>query len=211
MVSFIVIGKNEAKNLNKCFSSIKFAIKENSLENTEIIYVDSNSSDNSIEIAKRYKVEKIILLTSIMNAAIARNIGASYALGKILVFLDGDMEINRFFLGKAINNGILVHPLIGGRVLDRLIDEDGQICSDEIHHNKEKSYFKPITGGAFIINTNLWRAIEGMDNRFSCGEDPELGLRLAQKGVLLKCLPFIFVIHNDNKTKEKKDKDYYSC
>ena len=51
-VTFVVIGKNEAINLPRCFSSI-LKISDN------IIFVDSDSDDNSVSIAKEYNVKKV--------------------------------------------------------------------------------------------------------------------------------------------------------
>ena len=49
MISFIVIGRNEGWKLTKCFESIYDTINYNKLINYEIIYVDSASTDDSID------------------------------------------------------------------------------------------------------------------------------------------------------------------
>ena len=54
-VTIVIVGKNEDKILNRCFKSAC------SLTNN-VIYVDSDSTDKSIEIAKRYTNIKIISL-----------------------------------------------------------------------------------------------------------------------------------------------------
>jgi glycosyltransferase involved in cell wall biosynthesis len=87
MISFIV-----------CIQSILRTVASNAIQNHEIIYVDSDSSDNSIEEVKQFENVKIIKLTGEVNAAIARNIGASEAKGEVLFFIDGDMEIKESFL-----------------------------------------------------------------------------------------------------------------
>ena len=76
MISFIVIGKNEAKYLARCIQSIRKTIEYNKLKKYEIIYVDSNSTDDSIKRVLKFKYVKIFKITSKPNAAIARNIGA---------------------------------------------------------------------------------------------------------------------------------------
>jgi len=50
MIGFIIIGKNEGPKLVKCINSIKRTIDHNGIGEYEIIYVDSNSTDNSIEL-----------------------------------------------------------------------------------------------------------------------------------------------------------------
>ena len=163
----------------------------------EIIYVDSNSKDNSLEIANKNDVSKIILLTKLYNAAIARNIGAVYSKGDILVFLDGDMELYEDFLKHVIIDHELSYPLVSGRVHQVYLNSEGNILEEEILNAHISSIFrKPITGGAFIINRRLFFSVDGFDNRFKRGEDPELGLRLTKKGNLLTYLPKPFVKHN---------------
>ncbi|WP_432643754.1 glycosyltransferase, partial [Clostridium perfringens] len=49
-LSFVIIGKNEANNIEKCIFSI---VNNCNLKDYEIIFIDSNSSDNTLEILKR--------------------------------------------------------------------------------------------------------------------------------------------------------------
>ena len=72
--------------LNRCFESIFSTIDFNSINKYEIIYVDSKSHDNSIDIARKFKKIKIFSITGICNAAIARNIGAKEANGDCFIF-----------------------------------------------------------------------------------------------------------------------------
>jgi glycosyltransferase involved in cell wall biosynthesis len=57
----------------------------------EIIISDANSKDRTVEIAKKY-ADKIII-TDKRGIAIGRNLGAKYAKGKYLVFIDADTII----------------------------------------------------------------------------------------------------------------------
>lgn len=198
MISFIVIGRNEGVNLEKCLKSIHNAIKLNKLKNYEIIYVDSNSTDESLNIAKKNDVDKIYLLTEEWNAAIGRNIGALNAEGDIFCFLDGDMELQSSFVPLVIDGGgNLKYDLVAGNLIQVYYDEQNKKVKEEIaFKNVKKSLNKPITGGAFFIKSKIYNSVNGMDNRFKRSEDPELGLRLAKKGILLTFLPDIFVRHH---------------
>ena len=55
LVSIIIRGKNEEDWLGLCLKSIN----HQSYKNFEVIYVDNNSSDASVKIAKEHKVMKI--------------------------------------------------------------------------------------------------------------------------------------------------------
>ena len=116
MISFIVIGKNLGINILNCISSIDETIKQNNLKQTEIIYIDSNSTDNSIELITHFDGLKIYKLTSRCNAATARNLGFKKSKGEILFFIDGDMELipqNLSFFYNLERNK-LNHPFISG-------------------------------------------------------------------------------------------------
>lgn len=93
MISFIIIGRNEGWRLEKCFTSVFKTIKKDNIESFEVIYVDSKSTDNSVNVAKSYEEIKVFQIVGVCNAAIARNVGAKEAKGDILFFIDGDMEI----------------------------------------------------------------------------------------------------------------------
>ena len=104
MISFIVIGKNEGWRLTNCLDSILIFISNENITDFEIIYVDSNSTDDSIQRARAYRAVKVYLITGNCNSAIARNVGAQQAKYNILFFLDGDMELlPEFFEFVCIN------------------------------------------------------------------------------------------------------------
>ena len=89
-ISIIIPVYNSSLTLNECLNSI-FSSK---YYDFEVIVVSGNSTDNSVEIAKKYKT-KIIELTENKGPALARNRGAEIAEGEILLFIDSDVIINK--------------------------------------------------------------------------------------------------------------------
>lgn len=88
-VSIIIPVYNKEKHLEQCLSSV---IKQ-TLENIEIICIDDGSSDNSLEILKKYsKKDNRIRVFSQKNkgAGAARNYGIECATGEYITFLDSD-------------------------------------------------------------------------------------------------------------------------
>jgi glycosyltransferase involved in cell wall biosynthesis len=90
LVSVIVPVKDGSKTLNACLSSIKRSY----YQNYEIILVDDHSTDNTIEIARRFNC-KVLEVKDGSGANNARNIGAKSATGEVFVFMDADIVIGR--------------------------------------------------------------------------------------------------------------------
>ena len=96
-LTFVVIGKNEALNLPRCFNSI-LKITDN------IIFVDSDSADNSLDIATQFKIKTILKVESNYGTpALSRSVGAKKVKTKYIHFVDGDMEIEESWPQKAID------------------------------------------------------------------------------------------------------------
>lgn len=182
MISFIVIGRNEEKNLNRCFKSILTTIDYNEIKYYEIIYVDSKSTDNSIEIAQSYKKIKVFRITGFCNAAIARNIGAKESKGSILFFIDGDMEIEKDFLANVLDKNMnLKYDFVSGQVIDIIKG----VPAKQRYSLKDSARIKKTQdalGGIFIIKRQIWEAANGMRTKFTTGEESDLGFRLIKMG-----------------------------
>lgn len=185
MISFIIIGKNEGWRLQKCLQSISCVVEQDVIVNYEIIYVDSQSTDNSIELAKQYGA-KTFLITGECNAAIARNIGAREAMGDILFFIDGDMELFPEFLPQVLStDNQLEYPFISGIFNDIVHDLDWNYLHTSRRHKLQEGNADSVettTGGLFLIEHSLWDKVGGMDTRFKRSQDYDLGLRLSQMG-----------------------------
>lgn len=183
MISFIVIGKNEGWRLTKCFESIYNVVEKDKITNFEVIYVDSKSTDNSLERAQYFPNILIFTITGVCNAAIARNIGAQEAKGEVLFFIDGDMEIESGFLPKIITNNQLDYPFVSGICIDYNYNSSWELLDIKprniVKEDEQKEY---TTGGLFVISKELWQSIGGMDSRLKRSQDLDLGLRLAKNG-----------------------------
>lgn len=173
VISFIIIGKNEEKNLERCINSLYKGIAAIGVSEYEIIYVDSNSTDKSIETAASFPEVKIFKITGPSNAAMGRNVGAKHATGKVLFFVDGDMEIYTDFLSRYWNRQTndIDHPIIAGQWLDVIEPEPVKRNSSAI-----------FPGGSFLIKRQVWESINGMRTRFKTGEESDMMLRLMKKG-----------------------------
>lgn len=186
MLSFVIIGKNEGWKLEKSILSVLHTIEQNKLEKTEILYIDSRSTDGSVENIKKYNEVKIIILNEDMNAAIARNVGAKIANGDILFFIDGDMEIASEFLPLVYSEDEgLCRDFVSGNWMNFFYDRDNNFLSKEKFLELKKDLIEKTTGGLFLIKKKVWDAVGGMDVKFRRSQDIDLGLRLAKRGIFL--------------------------
>ena len=187
MISFIIIGRNESWRLEKCLASIRQTATRELNIPYELIYVDSQSGDDSISLSKQY-ADKTFLITGVYNAAIGRNIGAKEAKGEILLFMDGDMELRKGVLSSLLTDkGQLVYPFISGVEYEYLYDKDWTLKGERIRRKfvEGEDVYEPTSGGLFAIEKRLWDEVGGMDNRFFRSQDMDFGFRMSEKGIPL--------------------------
>lgn len=200
MISFIIIGRNEGWILDKCFKSVYKAIDLNKLKAYEVIYIDSDSIDESIEIARSYLERgiKIYQLKNEFNAAIARNVGVVKSVGEVLFFIDGDMEIESKFIPLVYNEEDgLKYDFVSGQVIDYNYDFQHKFIDKKVYHQiigDEKKDFT--TGGLFLLKRELWFKVGGMKNKLRRNQDLDLGLRLAKMNVFLLRRKELFAAHH---------------
>lgn len=192
MISFIVIGKNEGWKLKLCFDSILNVVQKDEINAYEVVYVDSRSSDDSIALAKTYPNIRVFLVTGECNAGVGRNIGAKEALGNILFFIDGDMELQPNFLKNVLcdNDKRLVYPFISGLHLDMLYDTSWKFRYSQLeNHPPCDEIWMITTGGLFMVERKYWEELGGIDTRLRANEDYDFGLRMFERGVKMcrKC------------------------
>jgi len=106
-ISLIIPTYNEEKTIAECLLSLS----KQTVKNFEIIIVDDGSTDSTLGILKKLKIKNFklkILQQKHLGPALARNLGASGAQGKILVFVDADMTFDSKFIEnliKPVSNG----------------------------------------------------------------------------------------------------------
>src|SRR6516165_527607 len=123
-LSVVVIGRNEGIRLVRCIESIMRMRPLNG--SIEVIYVDSGSTDGSVERAERLNLKVISLNSTNPCAAAGRNAGWRASRAPILLFLDGDTMLEPNFVVDSI--GELKDPRIAVVFGDRReIDPNGSI------------------------------------------------------------------------------------
>jgi glycosyltransferase involved in cell wall biosynthesis len=96
MISVIILAKNEEKNIEKCIRSVKWC--------SEIILIDDNSTDKTVEIARKYKA-KIYTRPLSGDFSAQRNFGMSKSTHDWVLFVDAD-EVVSDALAYEISNAV---------------------------------------------------------------------------------------------------------
>ncbi len=176
-LSIVVIGLNEEARLESCLESEVNA--EWPQEKKEVIYVDSGSRDKSLEIAKSFKDVRVLELKDPRpNASKGRNLGWRSSKGKLVQFLDGDMELYPSWPGKAWeflekNPGVAqVHGEVREKdrenLFHRLFELEWEPYSGEVR----------ISGGAGLYRREVLERLGGFSPHFPVGEEPDLCWRI---------------------------------
>lgn len=97
MVSVIITTKNEEKNIERLLISLK----KQSYSKIEIIVVDNNSTDKTIDIAKKY-TQKVF--NKGPERSVQRNYGVSKSSMKYVLVLDADMELEPDVIKDCLKN-----------------------------------------------------------------------------------------------------------
>jgi glycosyltransferase involved in cell wall biosynthesis len=84
LISAVILTRNEEKNLERCLKTLDFC--------DEIIIVDDQSSDDTLEVAESFKA-KIFKRELKGDFAAQRNFGQSKTTGKWCLFVDADEEV----------------------------------------------------------------------------------------------------------------------
>ena len=98
LVSIIILNYNGASLLSECLDSVLATI----YKPLEVIVVDNNSIDNSLEILNSYPSIKVLRNSKNYGYAEGNNIGVSHSAGKYLVILNNDVSVEPSWLDVPV-------------------------------------------------------------------------------------------------------------
>jgi glycosyltransferase involved in cell wall biosynthesis len=181
-LGIVVIGRNEGDRLVRSLDSVRNA-------GCPVIYVDSNSSDESVATAGQRDIPVHVLdATRPMNAARARNEGFAWLLKcnpglRFVQFVDGDTELASNWLVEA--RGALAMDARLGVVAGHLGER--QVSKSVYHLLAALEWRKApgaadATGGIFMARTAAFAAAGGFDGNVPAGEEADLCMRVRARG-----------------------------
>jgi len=177
----VLIGRNEGARLIRCLASVRGFDR--------VVYVDSGSTDGSVEAARAAGAEIVVLETDQpFTAARARNAGldALRAAGPrpaLVQFIDGDCELRPDWPARA-EAFLAGHPeaaVVCGRRRERFPENSvyNRLCDAEWDTPVGRA---SACGGDAMMRMAALDAVGGFDPRLIAGEEPELCVRLRAAG-----------------------------
>jgi rhamnosyltransferase len=114
-LSVVIRNKNQAKEMALCLASIKQQIVPFAYE---IIVVDNNSSDNSIEIAKQFNCTLVHISDEEFTYGNALNKAIAHSKGEIIVIISSHIVLLSNHFLAAIPNIFVQADVAGARFID---------------------------------------------------------------------------------------------
>lgn len=184
LLSVVVIARNEEERIETCLESI-FTVCEGVIP-FEVIIVDSNSTDRTVDIAAKRPVDIYVIEDEkVTSPAAGRYVGARFAEGDYLFFVDGDMEVVDGWVGRAIDL-LRDCPAIGG--VSGSVDDAERPPEDGVRTT-------PAFDGHGIFTAAAYHEAGGFDPAIRGSEDYELCYRITDTGYALVELPTVTVRH----------------
>ncbi len=214
LVSVIIVNYNGQKMLRKCLASLLRTI----YYPFEIIVVDNASRDGSVSLVQDLRPIdariRIVQNKKNLGFALGNNIGASYANGKYLVFLNNDTEVQPSWLRELID--VVNHNRSIGATQSKLLimntpnildfpggylTQYGTIYSPGMLERdgedfERQSEILVAKGAALLVRKSLFFRVGEFDPRFFCyNEELDLCWRIWLSGHSVVFVPHSVVYH----------------
>lgn len=196
VVGAVAIGRNEGERLVRCLRALVDRVET-------VVYVDSGSTDGSVDTARALGAEVVELDTAVpFTAARARNAGLRRLLevqpdAVFIQFVDGDCEVVDGWIeqGRDYLAGQADVAVVSGRrrerhpeatIYNRLIDMEWDTPIGEVN----------ACHGDAMMRVPLLRQLGGFRDDLIAGEEPELCVRIRAAGWRIMRLDFEMTRHD---------------
>lgn len=199
MISVVIPAFNEEKTIGECLNSL---LNQNTTQQFEVIVVDNNSNDKTVEIVNRYK-DKLslkIIPEKIKGRGAARWKGFNLASGEIILSTDADTILPKSWIEtfcktlKESNSIAVTGPskITDCGFITNTIFNFLQPQSMRIYKLFSGHYF--LSGFSFGIYKNIYEKSGGFNKNLNAQEDIELSFKVSKLGKIkfISNLPVIF-------------------
>jgi len=223
LVSIIIVNWNGKHFLDSCLKSI---MANTYYQNYEIIIVDNNSIDGSVQfIIENYPKIKIIQNSSNVGFGKANNIGVNQSKGEYIVFLNNDTQVMPNWLTPlvALVESNYHIAIVGSKIVymdlkpqflgDRVIPYKGIISriltKIEIKRDRVKEV-DFIHGSCFLIKRHIFKTVGFFDEKFFIyGEESDLCARVKGNRYQIFYNPDSLIKHFVSGTSRNSEISYY--
>jgi glycosyltransferase involved in cell wall biosynthesis len=192
----VAIGRNEGARLELCLASALAAT-------TQVVYVDSGSTDGSVELAQKLGVATVQLdAAQPFTAARARNAGFERLAAiapelQWVQFIDGDCQLDPGWLELA-RQSLEAHPDVGavcGRRRERFPEASmyNRLCDVEWNTPVGEAAW---CGGDSLVRSAAFVQAGQFNATMIAGEEPEFCLRLQKHGWRILRLDAEMTLHD---------------
>lgn len=195
-VGAVAIGKNEGDRLKVCLRALGH-------QASHLVYVDSGSSDDSVEFARSIGAEVVELDPAVpFTAARARNAGVERLSGiapdvEYAQLIDGDCELVDGWIEQAVDflDANPEYAAAAGRLRERFPDASvyNYLCDVEWNTPVGDS---DACGGIATMRIRAFESVNGFRPDLIAGEEPELCVRLRQNGWKIRRLDAEMALHD---------------
>jgi glycosyltransferase involved in cell wall biosynthesis len=181
MISVIIAAYNEEAFIGRCLESIK----NQTFKDFEILVIDGNSKDKTVEIVRRYTDK--IFYSNKGSPGPARNVGVNNCSGDIVAFTDADTVVDSHWLErmdlafkdpKVVGVGGILRPL-DARLLDKIMFK---INSDWFYRFTALFGFYQFGTPNCAYRKEPYLKLGGFNEQLSFIEDTDLSIRMTKMG-----------------------------
>ncbi|MBE9113785.1 glycosyltransferase [Nodosilinea sp. LEGE 07298] len=198
-IGVVTIGRNEGERLIRCLTSLRANVPTGS----PIVYVDSGSTDGSVAKAQEMGISVVELdMTVPFTMARGRNTGFQYLVDNFpdlayVQFIDGDCELLPNWIDQAVMALGQADDLaiVCGRRRERFPEVSPYNRLADIEWNTPIGEAKAC-GGDMLARVEAIKAVKGYDPKMICGEEPEMCIRLRQKGWKIERIDADMTLHD---------------
>jgi glycosyltransferase involved in cell wall biosynthesis len=196
LLSIVIITRNEARNVARCIESVLEAVSL--FKGTQVILVDSASTDETCDIAQRNPISVVKLRPNwLLTPAAGRYIGTLRTSSEYLLFVDGDMVLAASWV-KAGVEFMQQHPraaAVSGDMDEIYLEGDKEVGTLRRRYHVREAIEVLALGGAGLYRRLVLDQVGTFNPFVPLREEAELALRLRRAGYTLHRLPDLIATH----------------